>query len=149
MFPARRRRVLSPGASSPHTPLTRFTPVFCCRFQRYPKCSLRWKNFLELNGKLRVAGCLRCKNTFNAVHMQRLCQSILLDRDFQVEVWLFTDLQLTVARPCHRPESSPTLERFTYIEGWVFYVDGALSKPYTWVELQSLLRKGAALSPKV
>ena len=44
---------------SPHTPLPRLTPVFCCWFQRYPKCSLRWKkNFLGLNGKLRVAGCL-------------------------------------------------------------------------------------------
>ena len=54
--------------------------------------------------------------------------------------WLFTDLQLTGVRPCLRPESSSALGEFTHIEGWVFKIDGALSKPYTWVKLQSLLR---------
>ena len=55
--------------------------------------------------------------------------------------WLFTGLQLTGVRPCHRPENSSTLGEFTHIGGWVIKKDVVLSKPYTWFKLQSLLRK--------
>ena len=55
--------------------------------------------------------------------------------------WLFTGLQLTGVRPCHRPENSSTLGEFIHIGGWVIKKGVVLSKPYTWFKLQSLLRK--------
>ena len=82
----------------------------------------------------------RCKNTFNAVHMQ----SILLETRPPGRIGILGCLRICSSQEWGHVSVRKVLQHLEsshITEGWVFIKDVALSKPFTWVKLQSSLRK--------